>query len=175
MAARNWRMFTLTTATVTGAVVAFAPLMSTSSCSTTSTGASSCTSSRASLVSSEGGAVLFILCGTGTDRTPASRCPLRSFDVRRSSHTDSGDAAGSHVGRALLHPHRCPCMRRRERLETVERQPTAAQISRPITPAATSGSRALSALCKRLKAGGVGCVGRATRLPPGLSHANLRT
>lgn len=61
MAAQNWRLVTLATAALTGAVVAFAPLMSTSSCSTTSAGASSCTSSQESLVSIEGGAVLFIL------------------------------------------------------------------------------------------------------------------
>ena len=61
MAAQNWRLVTLATAAVTGVVVAFTPLMSTSSCSTTSAGASSCTSSNASLVSTEGGAVLFIL------------------------------------------------------------------------------------------------------------------
>ena len=46
---------------MTGAAVAFAPLVSTSSCSSTSTGVSSCTSSHTSLVSTEGRAVLFIL------------------------------------------------------------------------------------------------------------------
>lgn len=45
MAARSWRLATLGAAAVTAAAVAFAPLVSTSSCSTTSAGASSCTSS----------------------------------------------------------------------------------------------------------------------------------
>ena len=61
MTAQHWRLATLGMAAVTGAAVAFAPLMSTSSCFTTSVGDSVCTSSQASLVSSEGWAVLFIL------------------------------------------------------------------------------------------------------------------
>ncbi len=61
MAVRGWRLATLGTAAVTAAAVAFAPLVSTSSCSTTSAGGGSCTSSQASLVSTEGRAVLLIL------------------------------------------------------------------------------------------------------------------
>lgn len=59
--ARGRRALTLGTAVATGAALLFAPLVSTSSCSTTSTGISSCTSSQASLIANEGAAVAFPL------------------------------------------------------------------------------------------------------------------
>ena len=48
-------------ALVTAALVAYAPLGSSSSCTTTSRGASSCTSSSTSLVDTEGGTIVGIL------------------------------------------------------------------------------------------------------------------
>lgn len=45
----------------TGAALAFAPIITSSSCSTTSTGFSTCTSSQESLLANEGGWVLLVL------------------------------------------------------------------------------------------------------------------
>jgi hypothetical protein len=59
--AQAWRVTTLATASATGAALAFAPIISTSSCSTTSTGVSTCTSSQESLIANEGGSVLLVL------------------------------------------------------------------------------------------------------------------
>lgn len=61
MEAQRWRWLTLGAAVATGAVLAFAPIVSTSSCSATSTGVSSCTSSNESLVANEGATVLLVL------------------------------------------------------------------------------------------------------------------
>lgn len=52
---------TLGTAAATGTVLAFAPVVSTASCSSTSSGISSCTSSQQSLVANQGVGVLLIL------------------------------------------------------------------------------------------------------------------
>lgn len=61
MKPQAWRVVTFGTALVTGAAVAFAPIISSSSCSTTSTGISTCTSSQESLLANEGGSVLLVL------------------------------------------------------------------------------------------------------------------
>jgi hypothetical protein len=52
---------TLATAAATGTVLAFAPVVSTASCSSTSSGISSCKSSQESLVANEGAGVLLVL------------------------------------------------------------------------------------------------------------------
>lgn len=59
--AQRWRWLTFGAAVTTGAGLAFAPIVSTSSCSATSTGVSSCTSSHQSLVGNEGATVLLVL------------------------------------------------------------------------------------------------------------------
>lgn len=59
--AQTWRALTFGTAAATGAALAFAPIVSTSSCSATSTGISSCTSSQESLVANEGATVVLVL------------------------------------------------------------------------------------------------------------------
>lgn len=61
MDAQRWRWLTLGAAVATGAALAFAPIVSTSSCSATSTGVSSCTSSHESIVANEGSTVLLVL------------------------------------------------------------------------------------------------------------------
>lgn len=61
MTGRGWRLLTLCSAVVTGAALAAAPVIATSSCTTTSSGKSSCTSGRETLLHSEGAGVLVAL------------------------------------------------------------------------------------------------------------------
>ncbi len=61
MNAQRWRALTFATAVATGTVLAVAPVASTASCSSTSTGMSSCASNQESLLANEGTAVLLVL------------------------------------------------------------------------------------------------------------------
>lgn len=58
---RRWRLLTLISSAATGAVLALAPVVRTSSCFASSSGSGSCSSSSQSLVASEGGGVLAVL------------------------------------------------------------------------------------------------------------------
>ena len=61
MTAQTWRVLTFGCAVATGALLAGAPLVATSSCTTTAGGQSSCASGRESLLSGEGAGVLLVL------------------------------------------------------------------------------------------------------------------
>ena len=58
---QGWRVAAFASAAVTGALLAGVPVLATSSCRTTAGGAPACTSSRQSLLSSEGSGVLLVL------------------------------------------------------------------------------------------------------------------